>query len=141
MNKKFIFSVLGYFVATMIPAILWHLVLFEEKYHAMGALTRVEPIMPLGMIAVFLQAIVFSYFYPMYLRYKNESATIGNGIKFSLLMGVNVWTVMVFATGAKIQIEPIMDFIFLGTAFQMIQYIFVGASLGFIHKRTDIGAR
>jgi hypothetical protein len=137
--KKIIFSIAGYIIATMIPAVLWHLVLFKEKYHAMGAFTREEPIMPLGMTAVILQALVFAYFYPMYLKYNNQTATISNGIKYSLLMGINVWTVMVFATGAKIRIEPIMDFILLGTAFQLIQFILVGASLGFVHKSFDDG--
>ena len=125
----------------MIPAVVWHLVLFKEKYHAMGVFTRAEPIMPLGMTAVILQAFVFSYFYPMYLNYKEQTATVANGIKFSLLMGINVWTVMVFATGAKVLIEPILDFVLLGTAFQIIQYIFVGASLGLVHKRVDNGPR
>jgi len=141
MNKKFYLSALAYFVATMIPAVLWHLVLFKEKYHALGAFTRDEPIMPMGMTAVILQAFVFSYFYPMYLKYKGQSASFGNGIKYSLLMGVNVWTVMVFATGAKILIEPIWDFIFLGTAFQLIQFVLVGISLGFVHKRFSDGLR
>ncbi len=135
MNKKFGLSVLGYFVVTMVVAVIWHLVLFEEKYQAMGAFTRSEPIMPLGMTAVILQAIVFAYFYPMYYRFKNTHASIKNGVVFSLIMGINVWTVMVFATGAKIEIEPVWDFIFLGTSFQIIQYISVGATLGFIHKK------
>jgi len=135
MNKKFVLSVLGYFVVTMIVAVVWHLVLFEEKYQAMGAFTRKEPIMPMGMMAVILQAIIFAYFYPMYYQYKNTHASIKNGVVFSLIMGVNVWTVMVFATGAKILIEPIWDFIFLGTIFQLIQYSFVGITLGLIHRK------
>lgn len=135
MYKKFVFSVLGYFIATMIPAVTWHLFLFKEKYRLMGAFTRVEPIMALGITAVILQAFIFSYFYPVYLKYKDQTATIKNGIIFSLLMGINVWTVMVFATGAKILIEPILDFIVLGTAFQIIQFVFVGTILGYIHKR------
>jgi len=141
MSKKFYFSVLGYFVATMIPAVVWHLVLFKEKYHAMGAFTRDEPIMPMGMTAVILQGFIFAYFYPMYLKYKERPASIGSGIKYSLLMGINVWTVMVFATGAKIFIEPVLDFILLGTVFQIIQFVFVGVSLGYVHKRLDHGTR
>ncbi len=134
MNKTFVFSVLGYFVVTMIVAILWHLVLFKAEYHAIGAFTRDEPIMPFGMMAVFLQAIIFSYFYPIYYQYKKMMPGIGNGIKYSLLMGVNVWTVMVFATAAKFNIEPVWDFVFLATVFQVIQFVSIGVTLGLIHQ-------
>jgi hypothetical protein len=135
MNKKFILSVLGFFVATMATAYPWHIVLFHEKYVAMGAMTRGEPIVPLGMIAVLLQGVVFSYFYPIYYRHKNGGHPVKRGIEFSLLIGINVWTVMVFATAAKFKIEPIIDFICLGTAFQLIQFIVVGSVIGLIHGR------
>ena len=134
MNKKFILSVVSYFVGTMATAFPWHVLIFHEKYVEMGAMTRGEPVMVLGMTAVVLQALVFSYFYPMFLKYKAEPSSIKNGIKFCLLMGINVWTVMVFATAAKFSIEPVTDFILYGTVFQLIQYSVVGALLGLIHK-------
>lgn len=134
-NKLFILSSLGYFIVTMIIAVTWHMVLFHEKYVSMGAFTRVNPIMPLGMTAVILQAVVFSYFYPLYYKAKNARPSIKNGAIFSLLMGINVWTVMVFATGAKFNIEPIVDFILLGTCFQLLQFFFVGTAFGLLHKR------
>jgi len=134
MNRAFVFSVLGYFVVTMIVAVLWHLVLFKAEYHAMGAFTRDEPIMPFGMTAIFLQAIIFAYFYPIYYQYKKITPGIGNGIKFSLLMGVNVWTVMVFATAAKFNIEPVWNFVLFATVFQVIQFVSIGVTLGLIHK-------
>ncbi len=50
-------------------------------------------------------------------------------------MGGNVWTVMDFTTAAKFKIEPVVDFVLLGTCFQLIQFIFVGATIGLIHGR------
>ena len=141
MNKKKYLSAISFFLVTMMLGGVWHLNLFKEKYHTLGASTRDEPTILLGMTSVILQALIFSYFYPMYLKYKGQPASIGNGIKYSLLMGVNVWTVMVLTTGAKILIEPIWDFIFLGTAFHLIQFILVGISFGFIHKRFSDGLR
>jgi hypothetical protein len=50
-------------------------------------------------------------------------------------MGINVWTVMVFATAAKFKIEPVFDFILYGSAFQLLQFVSVGLSIGLIHKK------
>jgi len=46
---------------------------------------------------------------------------------------------VVFVIGAKIFIEPVLDFILLATVFQVIQFVRVGVSLGYVHKRLDHG--
>lgn len=133
-KKEFFLSVLGYFIVTMIIAVVWHLIIFHEKYVEMGAFTRVEPIMPLGMAAVILQAVVFAYLYPAYLKFIDRPSSVLRGVTYSLIMGINVWTVMVFATAAKFKIEPVFDFVVLGTAFQILQFVLVGITIGLIHK-------
>ena len=135
MNGRFFLSVLGYFVATMIVAVIWHLVLFHDEYIAMGALTRGEPIMAFGVTAVILQALVFAYLFPIYLAHRGGARSLFEGVKFSLLLGVCVWTVMVFATAAKFRIEPVWTFIAFGTAFQILQFVVVGLVFGWIHRQ------
>jgi len=137
LKKKFLFSVVGYFVATMIVAFPWHLLLFHEKYLAMGALTRDEPIIMFGMLAIIIQGIVFAYFYPLFYKHKGGGHPVVRGIQFCLFIGLTVWTVMVFATAAKFNIEPVIDFVALGTVFQLIQYVFVGIVIGLIYGRTQ----
>lgn len=137
-NKKIVFSVIGYFVVTMATAYPWHMLLFHEKYQAMGAFTRSEPIMAFGMLAVILQGIVFSYFYPIFYKHIGGGNPVLRGIQFSLFMGLNVWTVMVFATAAKFKIEPLLDFVALGTTFQIIQFVAVGIVLGLVHGREHL---
>ena len=56
------------------------------------------------------------------------------GIQFSLIMGLVVYSVMVFATAAKFLIEPAMTFVFYGTAFQLLQFVVTGTALGLIHR-------
>lgn len=136
MNRNFVLSVVGYFITTMAIAYSWHMLLFHEQYVAMGAFTRGEPIMPLGMAAVFFQAIVFAYFFPLYLRHRSPGNVIRRGVEFSLFMGLTVYTVMVFATAAKFAIEPVSKFIVFGTAFQFLQFLLVGIVLGSIHRPT-----
>ncbi len=140
MKKAFILSVIGYFVATMGVAYPWHLVLFHEKYMAMGAFTRGTPIMPFGILAIILQGIVFAYFYPIFYKHKGGGNPIFRGLQFSLFMGLNVWTVMVFATVAKFKIEPVLDFVLYGTAFQIIQFVLVGIVIGLLNREPSAAA-
>lgn len=140
MNKKFFLAVLAYFVVTMAVAYPWHMVLFHDKYVAMGAFTRGEPIMPFGMTAIVLQAIVFAWFYPLFYRHVGGGQPLKRGIQFALFLGLTVWTVMVFATAAKFRIEPVLDFVLLGTTFQFIQFVLVGAAIGLVYGREPTAA-
>lgn len=134
MTKKFPLAVIGYVVASFALAAPWHLMWFHDKYVAMGAFTRGDPIMPFGVLAMILQGIVFAYFFPLFYKHKGGHP-IYRGIQFSLFMGLTVWTVMVLATAAKFKIEPVIDFVLLGTTFQILQFVFVGLTLGMIYGR------
>lgn len=135
MKRTFGLSVFAYFAVTMAVAYPWHMYLFHEKYVAMGAFSRGEPIMPFGILAVVLQGVVFAYFYPLFYRQKGGGHPVVRGIEFSLFLGLTVYTVMVFATAAKFKIEPVLDFILLGTGFQVLQFVSVGAVIGLVHGR------
>ncbi len=133
-NKKFILATLSFFVLTMAMAFPWHLVWFHDVYVSVGAVTRSEPIVPFGMLAVLIQGMVIAYLYPFYLKTGNP---LIQGVKFSLIMGLMVYTVMVFATAAKMQIEPVSTFLFYGTAFSFIQFSVTGVALGLIYGRKE----
>lgn len=135
MNRRFWLSVVAYFVVTMAVAYPWHMLLFHEQYLAMGAFTREAPVMAFGMTAILLQAIVFSTLLPMFLEYKGGERPILRSVQFSLFLGLTVYSVMVFATAAKFQIEPKMDFILYGSVFQVLQFLLVGLALGLVHRR------
>jgi hypothetical protein len=137
MNKTFFLSVAAYFVITMAVAYPWHMLLFHEKYVAMGAFTRGEPIMAFGILAIILQGIVFAYFYPLFYRHVGGGVPVFRGIQFGLFLGLTIWTVMVFATAAKFAIEPVIDFVILGTVFQFIQFSLTGGAIGLIMGRTS----
>ncbi len=130
--KKAIFFLISYFVITMAWAYPWHLVWFHEQYIAWGAVTRVEPIIPLGVMAILVQGLVIGYLYPFY--YKGQGNPVLQGIKFNLIIGLMTYTAMGFATAAKIQIEPISQFLIYHTIFQLIQFTLTGAALGWIYR-------
>lgn len=107
---------------------------FHDLYGEMGAYTRPVPSIPLGMLAMFMQGVVIAYLYPFY--YKGGSPFL-QGIKFSLIMGVVVYSVMGFAMAAKIDINPISTFLFYSVVFQLIQFVLTGAVLGLIYGKIN----
>ena len=132
--KKLFFATLSFFVLTMATAYPWHMIWFHNLYVEMGAVTRPEPIMPLGIAAVLIQGIVIAYLYPLY--YKGGNPVV-QGVKFSLIMGLMVYTVMAFATAAKIRIEPVSTFLLYSTVFSCIQFTVTGVALGLIYGRKN----
>lgn len=138
MNRKFALSVAGYFLTTVATAYPWHRVLFHETYVQLGAMTRADTIVPLGMVAVVLQGVVFAYFYRLFYRHKRRGHPIARGLQFSLFLGLMVYTVMVFTTAAKFHIEPLTEFVALATVFQFLQLSVFGVVLGLVHGQLAI---
>ena len=132
--KKNLLFLLAYFVITMAWAYPWHVVWFHDAYVEMGAFTRSEPVMPLGIAAILIQGVVFGYLYPFCYR---GGQPILEGIRFNLIAGLLVYTAMGFATAAKIEIEPIGRFLAYHTIFQLIQFTLTGVALGAIYGRME----
>ena len=132
--KKIIFSTISFVVLSMAVAYPWHFVWFHDLYEDMGAFTRSEPIIPLGMLAMISQGIIIAYLYPYF--YKGENPII-QGIKFSLIIGAVVYSVMGFAMAAKIDINPISTFLFYSVIFQLIQFVLTGTALGLIYGKIN----
>lgn len=131
--KKLGLFVIAYFVITMAWAYPWHVVWFHDLYTSWGAMTRAEPVMPLGIAAIFIQGLVIGYLYPIFRKPLGNQ--ILQGIRFNLIIGLMTYTAMGFATAAKIQIEPISDFLIYHSVFQAIQFTLTGAALGFIFRK------
>lgn len=132
--KKIILATISYVMLTMAVAYPWHMMWFHELYQGMGAYTRPEPSIPLGMLAMLTQGIIIAYLYPFY--YKGGSPIL-QGIKFSLIIGAVVYSVMGFAMAAKIDINPISTFLFYSVVFQLIQFVLTGAVLGLIYGKIN----
>ncbi|NIY84502.1 DUF1761 domain-containing protein [Vibrio hepatarius] len=132
--KKLLLATLSYFVLTMALAYPWHLIWFHDIYKEIGAVQREEPIMILGISSIIIQGLVIAYLYPFYYKSGNP---VFHGIKFSLLIGLMVYTVVVFANAAKFLIEPVSTFLLYGTAFSLLQFSVTGTALGLIYGRKN----
>jgi hypothetical protein len=128
--KKVFLATFSYVALSMAIAYPWHMILFHDVYLEIGAFTRAEPMVAFGMLAMIIQGAVIAYLYPFYYRGGHPLAA---GIKFSLIIGLMVYTVMVFATAAKFEINPVSTFLIYSTIFQIIQFIVTGTALGLIY--------
>lgn len=136
MNKSiFLLSTVSYVIITMIIAYSWNVILFQDLYEALGANTRPEPNIPLGLTAIILQGLVISYIYPFF--YQAGPHPIVQGIKFNLMMGAMIFSVLGFGLAAKYNIHPITPFLWYTLFFQIFQSVFTGIALGKIYGRME----
>ena len=130
--KKLILGALAYAVATMVIAAPWHFVLFKELYHSFGIYNRVDPIVPLGFLSMIIQGIVMSAIYP---RFYKGGSHYKEATRFSLLMGLFLYSVSTVANAAKIEISPMSLWFGVQAAFHLVQFVACGLAIGFVYSR------
>ena len=104
--KKMVLATLAYAVVTMLIAAPWHFVLFKDLYHSFGIYNRVAPIIPLGFLSMIIQGVVMSCVYPKYYR---DGSHYKEAIRFSLLMGLFLYSVSTLANAAKIEVSLLRE--------------------------------
>jgi len=65
---KFFLAVISFIILSFAIAYPWHLIWFHDLYVSWGAVTRKDPIVPLGILAVIIQASVIAYLFPFFKR-------------------------------------------------------------------------
>jgi hypothetical protein len=105
----------------------WHLVVFKDLYARLAIYTRAEPIIPLGLISMLLQALIFAYLFPIFAAGKPP---ILAGLGFGLLMGVLMGSIGALAEAGKQNVTSLSTFLTLESAFYAIQYTVVGLVIG-----------
>ena len=133
-NKKLLLATISYVVLTMAIAYPWHMMWFHDLYEGMGAYTRSEPNILLGMLSMLVQGVAIAYLYPFFYQAGNP---VIQGIKFSIIVGSVVYSVMGFAMAAKIDINPISTYLLYNLVFQFIQFVLTGTVLGLIYGKID----
>ena len=132
-TKKFGFAVIAYVVVTFVIAAGWHLVLFKDLYDHLGIFSRKEPIIPLGIASMVMQALVLAYLYPRFYRGGNPVAT---GALFGLLVGVLMASIAVFAEAGKHQVSSLPTWLIFESTYYLLQFGLVGVCIGSIYGRS-----
>lgn len=131
-KKKFFLAVIAYVVLTFTIAASWHLVLFKDLYDALAIFTRKEPIIPLGLLSILMQALVLAYLYPFFRRGDSPAK---EGSKFGLLIGVLMASIAVFAEAAKQNVSALSTWLMLESVYYLLQFSVVGMVMGLIYGR------
>lgn len=132
MNVKSIFlGTMAYVLITFPLAVVWHVILFKQKYTAFGYFDG-EPNFLLGFITILIQGSVLSSLYP-YVKFRGNG--VGRGLKYSLLMGSFFWTSHVLAFVAKQVISSPFVFIAMESFYLFLQFGIYGVLIGVIYSR------
>ncbi len=132
MNKKFVLATISMPIVTLLIAAPWHFVLFKDLYHSFGIYNRVEPIVPLGFLSMFVQAAIMAFIYP---RYTQNTSSYKEAITFSLLMGIFLYSVSTIANAAKIEVSPMGTWLAIQAVFHLLQFLAIGTVLSFIYSK------
>lgn len=133
-TKKFIWAAATYAVLTFVIAATWHLVLFKGVYDQLGIFTRKEPLIPLGIASILMQAGVLSYLYP---RFYRGGGPLREGLSFGLLTGVLMASIAVFAEAGKQQVNSVATWLVFESAYYLLQFMLSGIVIGMVYGRRE----
>ena len=128
--KKLILGAAAYTVCTFSLAVVWHVLLFKERYESFGYFEG-EPNFLVGLLTIGLQGILLSTLFPML---KPTGSSLHRGLKFSLVVGAFFWTSHVLAFVAKQEVPEASAFIWMESVYLLFQFGVFGFVLGAIHR-------
>lgn len=137
MNRQFWLAVAAYIVPTFPLGYFWHLVVFKDRYDAL-ALYRPELIIPLGLAAMAVQALLFAHLYPRLFSTARDQ-WIKGAAGFGLLFGVLAWSFLVLPVAAKYNMTSVTAFMALETAFTVLQYAVTAPLIALAWRDADPG--
>lgn len=134
MGKAFWLGFAAYLLPTFPLAYLWHLRVFAEAYHRLD-LYRPDVIIPLGLLSMIIQAVVFSAVYPRLFSTAPEDLW-RSAFGFFLLFGLLAFSFIVLPVAAKYRMASVREFIALETAFTLLQFAVVSPLMALAHRQS-----
>ncbi|KRR11332.1 hypothetical protein [Bradyrhizobium valentinum] len=134
--RHFWLGMAAYIVPTFPVAFVWHLVLFEQRYQALG-IYRADPIIPFGLASMIIQAGIFSWVFPR-LFPRDRNSILKSGLLFGLAAGLLSWSFTTLAVAAKHPMSSITDYVVLESAFTLVQFLIVGPLMALAHRTSGI---
>ena len=114
---------LEYVIVSFALGAVWHVVLFAEYYKKLAIYSRIEnPRFVFGFTAMLLQSVVLSYVY-------QQINSIG---MFSVGLFLTLESFMVFAEAGKQNTNSLSGFVFIQTAFCLVQTALVALVYYFV---------
>lgn len=131
-TARFVLTAFAYIIPTMILGYTWHLIFFKDLYDSIGIYNRTEPIIPLGFASMIVQGLIVAYLLPFYVK---GNYTFARAIKYSLLMGLFLFSVSTLANAAKINVSDMQTWLLIQIGYTVLQFGIVGILIGIVNKR------
>jgi hypothetical protein len=131
MDKRFWLAAVAYLAPTFPLGYMWHLVIFADRYAAMEVY-REQLLFPMGLAAMFTQAVLFAWAYP---RLFGRLADWKRGaLGFGVFFGFLAWSFAVLSVAAKYRMNSVVDFALLETGFTVLQFVVVSPCVALAYR-------
>lgn len=124
MIKRIGVGALAYFVPTFLLGFVWHLVLFKEYYDALR-IYRPDVIVPFGLLAMSLQAMLFAFVYEQSFASRGDGV-LARGLAYAAFGAVLSWSFTTIAVAAKNVMTSVPDYLVIESSFTAVQWLIVG---------------
>ncbi len=130
--SKILTGAATYIVLTFALAFVWNMVLFRDTYVALGAQSmRDEPIMPLGLAAILIEAVVLALLFS-----KVFNGSLKQGLFLALAVGAFSITYGALVVPAKFLIDPVPSYVALEAGFGLLHYGAAGVGLAYVFRKS-----
>ncbi len=129
--KPILAGAFAYTLVTFPLAVVWHILLFEERYKVFGYFQG-EPSFLLGFVTILIQGAVLSFLY-QFINFSGNGVI--RGLKYSLLIGVFFWTSHVLAFVARQIIQNPIGFVAMESFYLLLQFGIYGILIGIIFSK------
>ncbi|OUR76129.1 hypothetical protein A9Q83_15040 [Alphaproteobacteria bacterium 46_93_T64] len=127
---RILIACISYIVLTFVIAMTWNMVLFRDIYISLAASSlRPEPIVPLGLLTVVIEAVALSLLFHTFYR---SAPSFKNALLLALSVGTFNMTYAAFTVPAKFLISPVWQYASLELAFGIVHYGLAGIAFFFI---------
>ena len=131
--RSFWLGFAAYILPTFPIAFVWHLVLFEQKYHALQ-IYRDEPVIAFGLGSMIIQGAIFSWLFPR-VFVQGSGSFLKDGLLYGLGAGLLSWSFTTLAVAAKHVMASVPDYLLLETAFTILQFSVVGPLIALVYRK------
>jgi hypothetical protein len=131
-TARFWLAVLAYLLPTFPLGYVWHLVLFEPRYHELQ-LYRAEVIIPLGLAAMLIQSLLFAWMYPRLFDTRRGS-WISSAFWFFAVFSLLAWSFTTLPVAAKYEMASVTKFMVLETSFTLVQFLVVSPLIALAYR-------
>lgn len=130
--RSFWLGFAAYVIPTFPIAFVWHLVLFEQRYHALG-IYRHEPIIAFGLGSMIIQGAIFSWLFPSVFA-RGGGSFLRDGLLYGFGAGLLSWSFTTLAVAAKNVMTSVPDYVLLETSFTVLQFVIVGPLIALAYR-------